>query len=270
VAADRVVSTYLTHLPAVLQQGPFLGRFLLAFEAILSGNTPLPPGYTADPTQADGQTTRLMPEGLEALLGRVSTFFDPDLTRSDFLPWLAQWVAASLRDDWSEQTRRAFIGSIVPLYKLRGTRAGMEAILRICVGDVSVLEIDRTTTYPYVLPFTVGQEPTAVPGYDETVRAFHFQVVLRVAENDPDKLARLARQTRETVDREKPAHTTYSLLVEYPAMQITDTAVWQYQKDQSGNVQKDPSGQPLVTVSKGILVGYSSVLGSTTATTTAT
>jgi len=34
---SKLVSSYLQYLPAILQEDPFMGRFLLAFEKILSG-----------------------------------------------------------------------------------------------------------------------------------------------------------------------------------------------------------------------------------------
>jgi phage tail-like protein len=166
-----------------------------------------------------------LPEGLEQILERAETFFDPSRTPEEFLPWLAQWAAASLRDDWSAATKRAFIGNIVPLYRLRGTRAGIEAALRIVLGDVEVHELGMTE-----LPH-------------------HFLVVLRVAERDPTRLARTVQQVREIIDREKPAHTTYGLRIEYPAMKLT------------AEVKRDARG----TVIEGVVIGVSTVLGNTTA-----
>jgi len=116
---EERVSSYLEHLPAVLQEGPFIGRFLLAFEAILHG---LPPG--PDVSQ--------LPVGLSDLLDRMHTYFDPVGERTvagtrmpaEFLPWLAQWMATSLWEDWSEETKRNFLANCLPFYRRRGTRGG--------------------------------------------------------------------------------------------------------------------------------------------------
>src|SRR5262245_21449196 len=128
--AGKPVSSYLDHLPAIFRQGPFLGRFLLAFERILTG----PPPGEADPASVPS-----IPAGIEDVLDRIHAFFDPvgdsregpnpPRAPDDFLPWLAEWVATSLRDDWDSETKRAFISQIVPLYRMRGTRAGLEAVL---------------------------------------------------------------------------------------------------------------------------------------------
>jgi phage tail-like protein len=241
------MSNYLQHLPAVLQQGPFLGRLLLAFEAVLSG---FPEGEAPSVDDPAAQQDLAVP-GLEQLIAGVSACLaptpDPDGRQApeDFLPWLAQWAAASLRDDWSEATKRAFLAEVIPLYKRRGTRAGMECVLRLCVGDVAVSEIDRQDTTSYPLPFLVGDPPLSWLGYDDGVRAHHFRVVLRVALADPAELARKARQVREIVDREKPAHTTYSLRVEYPAMKLTAEA----KRDEHH------------VVTEGVVIGETTVLG---------
>jgi P2-related tail formation protein len=249
MGTDQRVSTYLQYLPAIFWQGTFLGRFLLAFESVLSGGVAGP----------DGEA---LPLGLEELLGKVHVFFDPDPGKApkEFLPWLAQWAAASLRDDWTEPTWRAFLGQVVPLYKKRGTRAGIEQVLRICIGDVDVSEIDRQDVYGYPIAFLVGDPPQHWPGFDDTVRAHHFQVVLRVAERDPARLARTARQAMEIIDREKPAHTTYSLRIEYPAMKIADPVV----RDMT-QTTTTPDGRTVHPVLEGVVINESTVLGSTIA-----
>ncbi|APR86364.1 NHL repeat domain protein [Minicystis rosea] len=181
------VSTYTAHLPAILQQGAFIGQFLRAFEAIFAGGVAAP----ADRAQGD------MPKGLEETLDRVHEHFDPSVTPEGFLTWLSQWVATSLRDDWTVETKRAFLGEIVSLYRKRGTRAGIEAVLGLCTSaDVEIVSDDD-----------------AMPRH-------HFDVILTVSERDPVKLSRMARQVRAIVDREKPAHTIYGLKLRYPAMRI--------------------------------------------------
>jgi P2-related tail formation protein len=238
MGADRPVSSYVEHLPAILRQGPLVGRLLLAFEAILSGGVDAPDG-----------ASQPLPEGLEKILERADTFLDPSTTPEAFLPWLAQWAAASLRDDWSVETKRAFIGQIIPLYRMRGTRGGMEAVLRLVLGDVEVIELGLLDSYFMPLPFTLGSRPLHMPGIDEAVPPHHFLLVLRVAERDPIRLARTVQQVREIIDREKPAHTTYAMRIEYPAMKLT------------AEVKRDAHG----TVVEGVVINESTVLGNTTA-----
>ena len=115
-AGQAASSSYLGHLPAIFRQDPFLGRFLLAFEQILTGGG-------ADVA------------GLEATISRLADYLDPMTTEPEFLPWLAGWVTLSLRADWDEATKRGFIQRIVPLYRLRGTREGLRSMLELYTGE---------------------------------------------------------------------------------------------------------------------------------------
>lgn len=232
--ASNPVSAYLGHLPAILRQGPFLGRFLLAFEAILSGKAPSEPGVSP-------------PEGIEELLDRIHTFLDPDTAPADFLPWLAQWVSASLRDNWSEQTKRAFLSQIVRLYQLRGTPRGVEEMVKLCVtADVQIIEW-RRRVYGYPIGFVIGALPSINAGFDWSKPHHHFLVVVTANEQDPVTVARLVRQVQAIVDREKPAHCYYGLLLRYPALRINN----------------DPAGAP--AQGPGVIVGQNTVLGTITA-----
>ena len=68
------VSGYIAHLPAILHQGSFMGRFLLAFEAILSGGVRKPDGYSGS-----------LPLGLEEILDDIAGYFTPGEAPEDFL-----------------------------------------------------------------------------------------------------------------------------------------------------------------------------------------
>ncbi len=184
------VSTWLRYLPAVLREGAFINAFLLGFEATLSGRVPPPEEGAPSP----------MPEGLDVLLDAISTYFDPDETPADFLPWLAQWVATSLRDDWSESTRRAFIASIVPLYSQRGTLPGIKNALQLCLPENDGVEL---------------VEPDEPPHY--------FEVHLSVPSRESDVLLQSTiRKVESIVDQQKPAHTFYRLFLYYPSLQVFD------------------------------------------------
>lgn len=221
------MSRYLQYLPAILREGDFLGRFLLAFEQVLTGTEPgainpakLPPGETG-----------LL--GFEQLLDRAHTFLDPSATPAEFLPWLAQWVAVSLRDDWSEDTKRNFLRGIVPLYRKRGTREGIEQVLRLSGDDVRVLDFHDG----------VGEDVEARE-FGLAPRPPHFfGIVLTVSARDPVVLARAVRRVRALANREKPAHTYYALRVRSPAMRINN--------DPQNNKAFGP----------GLLVGRTTVLG---------
>lgn len=225
------MSTYLQYLPAIFRQGDFLGKFLLAFEATLSGvdlnPADVPAGFVPneglalpkeihDEVQA---STKKKLVGLEQILDRIDLFFDPQQAPEDFLPWLAQWVATSLREDWDLQTKRDFLTNILSLYQKRGTRAGIEDVLRLS-GELAYIDEPAGKPWPH-----------------------YFEVIL-FSPQDPTELARRIRRVRAIVDREKPIHTYYGIQIKSPAILINNNPV------------TNPSFGP------GIIVGSNTVLGS--------
>jgi phage tail-like protein len=170
-------SSYLDHLPAIFRQEPFVGRFLLAFERVL--------------TSTDAQQP-----GLETIIGSLAGYLDPTSTKAEFLPWLAGWVTLSLRADWDETTKRSFIQQIVPLYRLRGTKAGLQRMLELYAG----------------------QRPDIYDDFEQP--AHFFQVRLRLTEPDPELLQRKQQIARAIIDQEKPAHAFYALQVAVPTMRL--------------------------------------------------
>ena len=124
-------SEYLQYLPAVLQSDPTIDAVLRSFQRVLTG---LPPG-----TASDGA-----PPGIEQRLDAIHTYFLPGPTLSpdqcapdEFLPWLAGWVATSLREDWDSQTRRCFIQKVARLYPRRGTPDCLRELLTFFLGTIS-------------------------------------------------------------------------------------------------------------------------------------
>jgi len=103
-------SRYLQYLPAVYQEDPFLGQFLWPFELELTA--------------------------FEDLLATIDRCFAPALTDADFLPWLANWVALALDEEWSDAKRRRLIDEAVELYRWRSTVQGLQRYLEIYTGLV--------------------------------------------------------------------------------------------------------------------------------------
>jgi phage tail-like protein len=168
-------SSYLDHLPAAFRQDPFVGDFLQAFQTVL--------------------------DGLQAAIEGVVDYLDPMTTDAEFLPWLSGWVALTLRADWDVATRRGFLQQIVPLYRLRGTRAGLQRMLELYTGQRA--EVDDAFDQ--------------VPHF--------FQVQLTLSEADPDLLRRKQEIARAIIDQEKPAHTFYALQLAVPTMRLVSLAL---------------------------------------------
>jgi len=108
--SEEKKSTYLRYLPAVFQEDPFTGRFLTPFEEVL--------------------------EGFGDLLSEIDRYFAPSRTDADFLPWLAQWLALALDEEWEEEKRRRLISEAVELYRRRSTVKGLQRYMEIYAGLV--------------------------------------------------------------------------------------------------------------------------------------
>lgn len=188
------VNHYVDYLPAILQADPFVGQLLQAFERVMSGLSP-----------RDNRDE--IPKGLEEYIDSIHTYFNPgiqsgsDTAPSEFLPWLASWVALSLRDEWEEKTKRQFISKIVPLYRKRGTKAGLEEILKLYLKSSQLSE--KVEVYEFDDP------------------PYYFQVQLTLPDADQEKYWRQARIAKAIIDQEKPAHTYYALKILVPTMRLT-------------------------------------------------
>lgn len=189
MAADQL-SQYLGYLPALFQEEEFLGRFLLAFEGVLTG---LPAAL--QPLEA-GQAPSA---GFEAIITELSAYLDPMRAPEEFLPWLASWVALSMDEQWDQdvrgqQLKRQFIQGIVSTYRLRGTKAGLQQLL---------------TMYT--------QQPVTITDNLETPHYFEVEVTLSP---DPTTLGREQQVVMFIINQQKPAHTYYGLRVRIPSMQL--------------------------------------------------
>ena len=119
-------SSLMGYLPAIFREMPAdagaalpLGRFLMAFESILLGSAKSRPEEWRDLQYQPGLEEILggaYQQGTsEQLLDGIQRYFDPgpdylpdarkvaDYNRapSEFLSWLAGWVALTLRNDWT-------------------------------------------------------------------------------------------------------------------------------------------------------------------------
>jgi phage tail-like protein len=147
--------------------------------------------------------------GLEQQIDDISKLFHPLTTQAEFLPWLSSWVAFTLRADLNEDQQRRFLARVISLYRFRGTKENLRELLSI---------------------FTVGLPPTTIientvpPPPEGGSPAHHFTVLVRLAKDKPDFLHRQGAIARALVDMEKPAHTHYHMVIEFPTMQIGITS----------------------------------------------
>ncbi|PPT06353.1 NHL repeat domain protein [Geitlerinema sp. FC II] len=219
---DTQVSSYLQHLPALFQQDtdtgdvPFIGRFLLAFEKLLTGlEDETQPGLEeildgiSDPTSTAPKLA-----GIHRYFRPGPGLEDSQRTNEAFLEWLAGWVALSLQDNWTAEEKRRFIAEIVPSYRKRGTKAGLESVLTAYTGmGANVREL--------LEPLQLGV--TSTVGVDTTIGGappHYFLVEVFFKLSDVSVLEEKKQIVRQIIDREKPAHTYYDLVPKIPKLQI--------------------------------------------------
>jgi phage tail-like protein len=193
-------SSFLDLLPAIYSDDPFLGRFLIAFEQVLTGVS----GSDAPPAQ-----------GLEQTIANIASLFDARNTREDFIPWLAGWVALGLRADWTIAQKRDFLANIVPLYRRRGTKENLADLLRIYTGLSPVITGIEESDFQIGVHSTIGSD-TWIDG-----RPPHFfEVSVTMPNPDQKTLQRQTEIATALIELQKPAHTTFVLHVVFDTMQI--------------------------------------------------
>ncbi|MGB9253620.1 MAG: phage tail protein [Candidatus Korobacteraceae bacterium] len=104
--------SYLRYLPAIYSQDPtsrdFLQRFLSIFESIFSG--------------------------LETTTTNLVRYFDPRVVTGEFLQWLAQWLAISVDNTWTDDQLRTLLLEAPDLFRERGTPSQIAEVVRIYLG----------------------------------------------------------------------------------------------------------------------------------------
>jgi phage tail-like protein len=223
-------SKYTQYLPRIFQKGTsrtddnyFLGRFLMAFEQILTGGT-------------GKQET----SGIEELLDSFDRYLDPELTSPQLLEWLAGWVALDLEETTDfygaedkeqkdtapmqllplNQTRstinRKLIGAIVQLYKERGTCNGLLEFLQLYAGEETTISIDEFHETARIGDSREIGRNTMVGG----ASSCFFAVNAIIPAHSRNILNSKVALMRRVIESEKPFYTNYKLNVEIPSMRI--------------------------------------------------
>lgn len=156
-------SSWMEYLPGIYADNDFLARFLLIMEHVHSP--------------------------IQRTISNLQYYFDPDLVPDDLVLWLGSWLGLVLDEGWPEDRRRQLIRNAPTLYQWRGTRRGMEEIIRLYTGTTPVIE-----------------ESTPAEIDADATRAFRFRILLQSPEGDLDE-----ELLRQVIDLEKPAMCAYDL-----------------------------------------------------------
>ncbi|MBV8437919.1 MAG: hypothetical protein JOY95_10440 [Silvibacterium sp.] len=204
-------------LPAIYQEPGreghpnYLPRFLPAFERILFGT--VDSSEAAADSQAPADMDRA--QGLRDRIVQMGKLLDPWLAHDKFLPWLAGWMALSLRANLRPERKRELIANMIPLYRIRGTRKYLEELLRMCVDVPTAVEEEDVPALQIGRHSTLGKDMYIGGG------APHFFRVKMVASQlSMPKLEEQRQLAYEVVELAKPAHTAYEFLIDSPRMQV--------------------------------------------------
>ena len=180
-------SNYVRYLPSLYTRDELMGRFLMLFESFLAP--------------------------ISQQIRQVPYVFDPTVTPTDMLPWLASWLDLQLDPEWPESQRRALLKSARRLYQKRGTASGLREYLEIYTGgEVQIIEHRADN-------FVVGQAAdlgnSIALGRENSPHTFTVIVRLDPALlNDDAQMQQWRQRITAIIDREKPVHTAYTLRLE--------------------------------------------------------
>ena len=195
-----IPGTLIKYLPAIYQEDDFLGTFLLAFEKLLLGRD-------------DGAP--FPSPGLEETIAGLALLFDPLTTPEEFLPWLAQWTAFSLRADFESEQRREFIAKIIQLYRRRGTLQNLQDLLAVFVKGQHTITETAGGELQVGVNSTVGVDTWIGGGPPH-----FFMVTISLPRADTATIQRQIEIADALIEMEKPAHTSYALTVRHPSLKI--------------------------------------------------
>jgi phage tail-like protein len=178
---------YLRYLPELYERDELMGRFLMLFESF----------WAPIETQVDA----------------IENYFEPMMTPSRLLPWLAAWLGMELDERLSEERQRRLIRRAASLRRRRGTKAALREYLEIYSGAAVQIIEHRATNLILGPDSELG--PGVALGLDN--HPHMFTVMVRVPhgwQGDPEREERRLRRLLESIiDAEKPAHTAYILRI---------------------------------------------------------
>lgn len=158
---------------------------------------------------------------IHTTLRGLHNHFDPYEAPTQFLEWLASWVAFKVDPGWETTKKRALIKRAMELYKIRGTVKGLKVFLAIFTGYEPEV---RENEWPFKgfrigVHSTIGIDTVILPPVNLS-HAFIVQIPAAYGDITDDVVIRI----HDIIMSEKPAHTTYFLrfMAEYGDAELRD------------------------------------------------
>lgn len=187
VAAE---SAYMQYLPEIYRVNDFTGRFLMLFESFL--------------------------EPVSAQVNGMDNYFDPDLTPSEFLPWLASWIGTSWDVPITDERKRVLLRKALQLYQARGTKDALKEFLETYTGGKAEITEHKTRNMKLGkqarLGHTIALGKRNLPNTFSVELSVPAQPSAEFKNLAPDRAEALYRQMVESlINTQKPAHTACDL-----------------------------------------------------------
>jgi phage tail-like protein len=145
---------------------------------------------------------------MEEQIDQVDRIFDPEAVPGSLLSRLAGWLGVNVDESWSEEQLRRLLIAAPDLYRKRGTREEMEAIITIYTGEKPFIVeyfqykyLQETLELKQLMTQLYGQDP------------YGFTVLVK-QERVPT--AAQASALQRLIDEEKPAFTDARLVILQP------------------------------------------------------
>ncbi|MGD9731763.1 MAG: phage tail protein [Desulfamplus sp.] len=177
-------SCLIDYLPAIYRENEdakdFLVRFLKIFEDTL---TPI-----------------------SELISQIHFIFDPKLTPSQHLPYLARWMGSSYLNDFSNKKNieqyRQLIPNLMNLYRKRGTKSFLEEWVRILTGR-------KITIEEKIVGMTLGDQTKMGWAFISDAKE-HFVVWVDLPKIKEDRGEKeIGRCIKKEIDSQKPVFCRY-------------------------------------------------------------
>lgn len=166
----------IRHLPSMYQENDFLRHFLMIFQHIMNETS--------------------------ITLDNMDNIFRPMETPAAFLPVLADWFGVDFSLLGTEETARKVLQYAIPLYKYRGTKRGLQALLYLVSGVMPEIVEGRL---PFDAMCITNETDIDSPIFDIEERNALFSVYFPVFQKEmkDDMIKRLYG----IIQNEKPAGT---------------------------------------------------------------
>jgi phage tail-like protein len=180
---------YLQYLPEIYESDDFISRFLMLFEGFW--------------------------KPVSRQIDQIDNYFDPLLTPTAFVPWLASWLGLPKDDLLPTERMRLLIKEAMFLFQCRGTSAALKKYLEIYTsGEVSIIE-RRARNFVLGQDSTLGIEIALGKENQPNSVSIHIRVSHLELERTQYTAEMYQRKMIEIVRTQIPAHIFFEVNCEF-------------------------------------------------------